>query len=615
MAEQMQQQNRDLVLPPGQYAYVLDNTKGNVSLYVGPKTATMRPEDRLVIWSGKKFVVTNDFNQAIQPFIKAAEGQYIVLTDPAADSQAFPKPQSVNDAIELDVGKRIVISGPATFPLWPGQTAQVIDGHHLNLNQYLIAQVYEPEAAQANMDQQIAAPQVDVPDGEHKAKPKAPTARQFTMGERIVIEGTQVSFYVPPTGIEVVQDEPEMSNKLRAGGFVREAATLEQLEYCVLIDENGSKRYERGPKVVFPKPTETFVTERTERKFRAIELNDQSGLYIKVIADYTGDDGKKHEEGEELFITGKETPIYFPRAEESVIHYGEQRKHYAVAIPKGEGRYVLNRTTGEVSLIEGPAMFLPDPRTQVIVRRVLDSDDCEMMYPGNTEAQAVNAKWRSELFEAGDEFLPVVAAANVGVGSLGEAGSLAKSYQATSTFAGERVRRSTQYTPPRTITLDTKYQGAVSIEVWPGYAVLVMDKSGNRRIVNGPQSVLLAYDEKLMPLSLSRGRPKTDQAPLRTVYLRTLNNAVSDRVVVETKDLVKLQVDLKLRANFEGEDQTKWFDVEDYIKLLTDHCRSKLRNLSKRHDFIEFYNNTIDLIRDELLGKAKRASVLASRLT
>ena len=52
------------------------------------------------------------------------------------------------------------------------------------------------------------------------------------------------------------------------GNYVREAVTLERLEYSILVDENGNKRYERGPQVVFPKPTENFYIENDNRKFR-----------------------------------------------------------------------------------------------------------------------------------------------------------------------------------------------------------------------------------------------------------------------------------------------------------------------------------------------------------
>ena len=32
--------------------------------------------------------------------------------------------------------------------------------------------------------------------------------------------------------------------------YVREAVTLERLEYCILLDEDGNKRFIRGPAVV-----------------------------------------------------------------------------------------------------------------------------------------------------------------------------------------------------------------------------------------------------------------------------------------------------------------------------------------------------------------------------
>lgn len=590
---------RDLVLPPNTFAYVLDRTKGKVSAYVGPFRSSLSDTDMLVVWHDGRFIITPETEKAVRPFVEAGEGQYIVLTNPAREER-FPAQGVMNDTTNLETGKKIVIPGPATFPLWPGQSAQVIDGHHLRHNQYLVVRVYEPEGARANADRALVAPQTTgegTTNAGDEGTSDATLGSDFTMGQLIVIRGVDVSFYVPPTGIEVVPESP--------GQFVRDAATLEQLEYCVLLDENGRKRFEQGPKVVFPSPTETFDTDKDGyRKFRAIELNPQSGLYIKVIARYE-EDGVEHSEGEELFLTGKDTPIYFPRMEHSIIQYGDKRKHHAIAIPEGEGRYVLDRAKGEVGLTRGPAMFLPDPRTQVIVRRVLKPEVVEMMYPGNTEAMEVNRGFQAEQDEKLRRSRGIK---GVSISNYLEAeGSPISALAATpdTAFGGEKMRRGTEYAPPRTITLDTKYEGAVAISVWPGYSVLVMDKSGNRRVELGPVNLLLEYDESLMVLALSTGRPKSDERKLRTPYLRTINNSVSDRVTVETRDLVPVTIDLSLRVNFEQEHRERWFDVEDYVALLTDHCRSKLRNLAKRHEIQEFYTQTIDLIRDALLGSSE----------
>lgn len=615
MADPMRQ-DRDLVLPPSTFAFVLDQTKGHVTTWVGPTRTSLSNTDQLVSWTGKKFAPISDLTQAVQPFVKATESQYVVLTDPAENEpEKFPGPGTSTTTANLDAGKKVVIPGPTTFALWPGQTAEVIDGHHLSYNEYLVVQVYEPEAARANQARAIAAPSA----GDDTKKKKDEPALEYTMGERQVIRGTHYSYYVPPTGIEVV---PETEGTKVS--YVRSAATLEQLEYCVLVDEDGTKRYEQGPAVVFPEPTETFTMESGSRKFRALELNPQSGLYIKVVADYKNGIGKlsvlrgaeivqvAHDAtvkaGDELFLTGADVPIYFPSAEHFVIHYGKQRKHYASAVPKGEGRYILNKVTGEVDLIVGPTMLLADPRYQVEVRRVLEADAVNLLYPGNNEAQQINSALRSELVANAEDYLPVTA--NYASASLGESGSLARSYKASTEFAGEQMRRGTEYTPPRSITLDTKYQGAVSVSVWPGYAVLVMNKSGNRRVEVGPANILLKYDESLMAMSLSTGKPKNTDSLYKTPYLRTVNNQVSDIVTVETRDLVPVQMKLSYRVNFEGvgDARLKWFDVENYVKVLTDHCRSKLRSVARRHDIQAFYGQTIDYVRDALLGSSTKGT-------
>jgi major vault protein len=46
----------------------------------------------------------------------------------------------------------------------------------------------------------------------------------------------------------------------------------------------------------------------------------------------------------------------------------------------------------------------------------------------------------------------------------------------------------------------------------------------------------------------------------------------------------------------------KWFNVENYVKFLTEHTRSMLRNVIKRMGVEEFYGNSINIIRDNILG-------------
>jgi len=167
----------------------------------------------------------------------------------------------------------------------------------------------------------------------------------------------------------------------------------------------------------------------------------------------------------------------------------------------------------------------------------------------------------------------------------------------------DEMERKTNYTKPRTIKLDTKYEGAVLLNIWPNFAVQVVNKQGERKVVEGPAVVMLEYDESLDILELSTGKPKHDHDLMATTYLQTKNNVVSDIITVETKDLIKVDVRLSYKVNFIG-DNKKWFNVSDYVKLLCQHMRSLVRNAVKKIDIEEFNNKATDIIRDTILGKS-----------
>jgi len=175
--------------------------------------------------------------------------------------------------------------------------------------------------------------------------------------------------------------------------------------------------------------------------------------------------------------------------------------------------------------------------------------------------------------------------------------------QITGEFSGDKFTRKQTFSRPRTVTLDTKYEGAVAINVWTGYAVLVLSKTGNRKVIVGPQTCLLEYDETLETIELSCGTPKTEDNLIKTVYLRVLHNKVSDLVEAETGDLCQVEIYVSYRVNFEGEPE-KWFNVENYVKFLTDHIRSVLRHAIRQYGIEDFYTNAIQIVRDTVLGTA-----------
>ena len=304
--------------------------------------------------------------------------------------------------------------------------------------------------------------------------------------------------------------------------------------------------------------------------------------------------GVKHKEGDEIFITGTECAIYYPRPEHSIIKYGDRDKHYATAIPPGEGRYVMDRKTGAIDLVRGPTMALPNPISQVFVRRILSENECQLWYPGNQQAATYNRDLRMST-ETDQGYV------ERGVESL-----MADADSYAMELAGmDSMHRSTQHTKPRMLTLDTKYDGVPTIQVWTGYAVMIVDKSGNRRVELGPATILLKYDESLEVLQLSTGKPKNTDRLERTVYLRTRNNKVSDIVEVQTKDHVTVAVKLSYLVNFVETETDKWFDCENYVKLMCDHARSILKGAIRKQEIETFYSDGTAIVRDLILGPAQ----------
>lgn len=579
MSENVQ---KDLVLSINEYAYVEDETKGHVICWVGPSKTSLSQSDKLVRFDSvsKRFVPCS-YSQAINLFTTAPENWYVILKNPTEDNK-HPKSGTSNSLPDVvHIGQKINIMGPVSFALYPGQMAKVVRGHALRTNQYLLARVYEAKAANSSRGE-IRDADGNVVEND---------ATNYVNGQILVIKGTEISFYIPPTGIEVIPIDNDDSN-----GYIREAVTLERLEYCILKDEDGNKRYVHGPQVVFPEPTETFVTSpKGGYVFRAVELSPISGIYVKVIAEYTEED-KVHPVGEELFITGNDQMIYYPRPEHAIITYDGKMMHHAIAIPEGEGRYIMNRLTGEIKTVKGPQMYLPDPRFEVVVKRKLSRHQCEMMYPGNMEALAYNEQLSERSVEK--SLRTVSLDALTAYSTSNSIGDTLANLEAKA-----NISRGTSYTKPRTITLDTKYEGVVTTDVWTGYAVNVISKDGTRKVVCGPKTVMLDYDQTLEELQLSTGEPKTTEHLIRTCFLRHENNKVSDMIDVETKDFVRCAVKVSYCVDFDKEYMDKWFNIDNYVKFMTDRERSLLKRAAKNYTIEEFYQNYITIVRDVAIAR------------
>jgi len=658
------ERKREQVLPPGTYAFILDGTKGGIKTHVGPCTLTLTAQDQPVRYNE----TTHGFDPctleaAVQQNKVAPEGYYVVLTNPAKnkDGDVHPELGRPSDSPALLIGQKENIPGPVDFALYPGQTAEVRRGHHLRSNEYLRVKVYNEDKARSNWSKAVVKTAAPTPnaDGKISAAPpeiatsKAPT--DLAVGKQYNILGTEVAFYIPPTGVSVV---PEGDDENGKAIFVRDAETLEQLEYAILVDEDGNKKYPKGPTVVFPKPTERFITDaKGNRKFRAIEMNELQGIQLKFITDgaliYADGTKDAYKAGDEKFITGKDMPIYYPEEGHQLVKYDGKTIHYAVAIPEGEARYVMNRKTGEIRTGQGPTMLLPNPVSEIVVRRALSDYESATWFPGfdgtgskdaleynrwlrqeatkepttrqgvvsegRVESQGVTPGTPAAMYmnaATGMDAIELAAAVYASPSSSERGGSMPARKSAKSSMMaesrqgkqqdamiGDVAERKSTFNEPRTLTFANKYKGVPTIKVQPGYAVNVVDTDGSRNVIVGPKTLLLEFGQALDVLSLSTGKPKNTDKLHRTAYLNVHNNKVSDTVEVETADLVRVQLRLVYNVNFDG-DAAKWFTIENYVKHLCDHVRSILKGKIRKIRIEEFYANSTDILRDSILGTA-----------
>ena len=110
---------------------------------------------------------------------------------------------------------------------------------------------------------------------------------------------------------------------------------------------------------------------------------------------------------------------------------------------------------------------------------------------------------------------------------------------ASGAVADEWMRAAT-FTEPRALMLDTRYAGVPAVRPFTGYAVMVVNKRGERRVVCGPANVLLEYDEASRFSRPRRGCRRPRRAQQRDVYLRLRDNRVDDGTEVLCLDHIRL---------------------------------------------------------------------------
>ncbi|NJK32655.1 MAG: hypothetical protein HC927_09725 [Deltaproteobacteria bacterium] len=249
---------------------------------------------------------------------------------------------------------------------------------------------------------------------------------------------------------------------------------------------------------MFPGPHDTFLQRGSRRRvYDAYELSENQALWLRIISPtsravlaerlppgYPIESGPEHyEAGHELLVRGLPS-VFFPFIEAEVLHPDTNEPHVgnghesvvinAIGIDPDSGIYLRDKATGKVELVRGEATYLVDPRKQEHVHRRVAAKDWNL--------------W-------------------IGVTA-----------------------------PQRKTTTDVVTPWALAITVPVNHAVEISSHQ-DRRVVVGPASVLLGYEERLTALSLSKGPHKTGRETVQSCFLRVRGGRIKDRFEVVSSDL------------------------------------------------------------------------------
>jgi|GEM_PF-995205 len=573
---------------------------GTRAMIPGPCSFYLRPGQRIEVrdaheLASNQYLVVKVYGEADKnaPYYQITAKSAAITTATAEDvASSATKSLESSEPVELSRGQLIVIRGLDTQFYIPPSGVDVVPDLSFDDRQITAAAARKilgalpavpapaPEPPPPPIAQSAGEYEEQSQRRKNQAPPPAPAPIQAQKFDQSARNRQAVQRASSEAAREVTREPAELSGddvqlllssdihrqalerEVRKRRLVREAVVLGEKEFCVILDADGKRQIKQGPARVFPGPYDSFINKGSNnRMYNAYELLPQRALWLRFIAPVPREqlaqrlprgvklDKDQYHPGDELILTGVNS-FFFPFNEIEILHPLTGQPHVgndhadvfieAIGIDQKSGIYVRDLYTGEVRLVRGKQSYLVDPRKEVHITRNISAEDWNL-WVTPTEPHKATQK-------------PIT-------------------------------------TP-----------WAVSINVPHNMAIMAASADG-QRVIQGPCVDLLLYQETLVPLSLSAGTPKSDARKLRTVFLRTVGNLVSDIIRIESSDFVQVDVRVSYRVNFLPDFKERWFNHEDYIGVLTDHLRSLVRSRCRSMSLSDLWPNLPTVIRDIILGE------------
>lgn len=143
---------------------------------------------------------------------------------------------------------------------------------------------------------------------------------------------------------------------------------------------------------------------------------------------------------------------------------------------------------------------------------------------------------------------------------------------------------------------------ATVIHLEKGEALCLLDnESSKERVILGPITYVLGPQEGVKVLSLSAGKPKRPNM-IKAAKVLLGPSFMSDIFQIRTKDNADLRLHLTYKWQFmvDESDAFKIFALNDFIGYSCQSLCSGIREEAARHNFEDFHNQTVQIIRGAL---------------
>jgi len=680
----------------GQYLWLASKKDGQLRMLIGPDPLDVSEDDIFLIPDQNnptKWMPVDQASSAIQEFVTINQDEYAVIYNPV-DSADVDKPnggyqKGKNEMKTLRRGsKRIVTSG--YFPVWPGQRVEVRKVHTLSASQYLVAVVENPDVdeqapyygltvqsaglkkavfetaetepedsnAVLNGDDLTEKPQKQVTPEATKESTELP---KLIVGQRIVIRGSETPTYIPPTGIDVVRNNPKpqtatdidssesaeqiLQEKIESGDIRPDQvmrtisglgwqdhhqsirSTYQELKnrsasprnfYAVLTQIlNGSEMSSLAMELCGMKQNDFCPITPAERDTAVCEALVPGPTEFCVIIDKEGNPDTRPGPGrafpgpyDRFMTTESRNGIY------DAYHIRPDRgiliRTTATSISKTELAAMLpiDCSLEKETYRKGDEVFVGGMDAYVVPTRAF-----QVIHPVTRQPHTGNDHSEVYVLSIGVDQKSGIYVANV------ETGNVELIRGEKKVLPDPRKQRHIKRRIPGWLwnlvigegephkkvdplqMVETPW--AMSVPIPNNTAILVTGKN-SRRVVVGPKTELFEFEEVPEVLKLSTGRPKNDEKSLATCFLRIRGNRVTDAIELVTEDFVSVNVEVCYGVEFVSdneEERLKWFNHQDYVLFFCEHLRSRLRAAARQVTLDDLYKDVAEFVRDTVLGK------------